>query len=332
MRPDAWAETQAFLARGAIRHRRGTKIAVNDIMAVKETAAHLIDGLDGRARAFVQVQNGCDHRCTFCIIPYGRGNSRSVPMGEVVAQVRRLVDNGYREMVLTGVDLTSYGGNLPGAPRLGTLVKQILKHVAGAGAAAAVLDRFGRGRPRPARCVRQRRAADAAPASVAAARRRPDPQAHEAPPFRAPTRSRSATRCARLRPDVVFGADIIAGFPTETEEMFARSLDLVDECGLTHLHVFPFSATARHAGRAHAAGARARSSRSARGGCARRARRRSPAHLAGEVGATRRVLAETRASGRTEHFTPVRLDAPIEPGVIVDVTVIGHDGRRLIAA
>ena len=149
-------------------------------MSVKETALHLIEGLEGRARAFVQVQNGCDHRCTFCIIPYGRGPSRSVPMGEVVEQIARLVDNGYAEIVLTGVDMTSYGADLPGAPKLGFLVKQILKHVPELEAAAAVVDRFHRGRQGPARLHRRRRAADAASASVAAGGRRPDPEAHEA--------------------------------------------------------------------------------------------------------------------------------------------------------
>ena len=129
MLAEAWDDTRDFLAGAAFGLGTDEKIAVNDIMAVKETAAHLIDGLDGRARAFVQVQNGCDHRCTFCIIPYGRGNSRSVPMGAVVDDVRRLTDNGYREVVLTGVDITAYGADLPGAPKLGTLVKQILKHV-----------------------------------------------------------------------------------------------------------------------------------------------------------------------------------------------------------
>src|SRR6185369_8396961 len=128
LQPELWADQRRTL-RGTLDFGADEKVVVNDIMAVTETAAHLVDGLEGRARAFVQVQNGCDHRCTFCIIPYGRGNSRSVPMGEVVAQVRRLVARGYREVVLTGVDLTSYGANLPGAPRLGTLVKQILKHV-----------------------------------------------------------------------------------------------------------------------------------------------------------------------------------------------------------
>ncbi len=216
------------------------KAIVNDIMAVKETAAHLIEAFDGRTRAFVQVQNGCDHRCTFCIIPYGRGNSRSVPMGAVVEDVRRLVANGYCEIVLTGVDITSYGADLPGAPKLGTLVKQILKHVPGAQAAAPVVDRFGRGRSRSARRLRRGRAADAASASVAAVRRRSHPQAHEAPALRADAIA-FCDAVRRLRPDVVFGADLIAGFPTETEAMFQRSLDLVEECGLTHLHVFPFS-------------------------------------------------------------------------------------------
>ncbi|MGE0524483.1 MAG: radical SAM protein, partial [Variibacter sp.] len=127
--PAAWIDTRAALIASSFGIGAEEKIAVNDIMAVREQALHLIDGLDGHARAFVQVQNGCDHRCTFCIIPYGRGNSRSVPMGEVVAQVRSLVENGYREVVLTGVDVTSYGSNLPGAPKLGALVRQILKHV-----------------------------------------------------------------------------------------------------------------------------------------------------------------------------------------------------------
>jgi len=248
MRADAWRETRDFLARDAFDLGAEEKIAVNDIMAIRETAAHLIDGLDGRARAFVEVQNGCDHRCTFCIIPYGRGNSRSVPMGEVVTQIRRLVDNGFREVVLTGVDLTSYGGNLPGAPRLGTLVKQILK-----------------------RMKRRHLRADA----IA---------------FCDQVRS--------LRPDVVFGGDIIAGFPTETEEMFARSLDLVSDCGLTFLHVFPFSA---RPGTPAARMPQVR--REIAKERARRLRQKGEtalaAHLAAQVGTRRRVLAETRASGRT---------------------------------
>jgi threonylcarbamoyladenosine tRNA methylthiotransferase MtaB len=330
MRADAWAETRDFLARGAFSLGTDEKVAVNDIMAVRETAAHLIDGLDGRARAFVQVQNGCDHRCTFCIIPYGRGNSRSVPMGEVVTQIRRLVDNGFREVVLTGVDLTSYGGNLPGAPRLGTLVKQILKHVRG-------LERL---RLSSIDSVE----ADRDLLDAFATDTRLMPHLHLSLQHgddlilkrmkRRHTRADAIAFCAevrRLRPDVVFGGDIIAGFPTETEEMFSRSLGLVDECGLTFLHVFPFSprpgtpAARMPQVRREVAKERARRLR-------QKGEAALGAHLAAQVGAQRRVLAETRQSGRTEHFTPVRLNAPIEPGIIVEIAVIGHDGRQLIAA
>jgi threonylcarbamoyladenosine tRNA methylthiotransferase MtaB len=330
MRAAAWRETRDFLARDAFGLGAEEKVAVNDIMAVRETAAHLIDGLDGRARAFVQVQNGCDHRCTFCIIPYGRGNSRSVPMGEVVAQIRRLVDNGFREVVLTGVDLTSYGGNLPGAPRLGTLVKQILKHVDGlerlrlssidsVEADRDLLDAFASdARLMPHLHLSLQHGDDLILKRMKRRHARADAIAF-------------CDQVRRLRPDVVFGGDIIAGFPTETEEMFARSVGLVDDCGLTFLHVFPFSprpgtpAARMPQVRREVAKERARRLR-------QKGEAALAAHLAAQVGATRRVLAETQASGRTEHFTPVRLNAPIEPGAIVEVDVIGHDGRQLIAA
>ena len=233
------------------------KVVVDDIMAVRETAVHLIDGMRGRTRAFVQVQNGCDHRCTFCIIPYGRGNSRSVPMGAVVEQVRNLVEHGSREVVLTGVDITSYGKDLPGEPKLGALVKAILRHVpelerlrlSSIDSVEADRDLLD--------AIASEAAADAASAPLAAGRRRPRPEAHEAPPSARRRDRASATEVRRLRPDIVFGADIIAGFPTETEEMFERSLAIVEECGLTHLHVFPFSPRPGHAGRAHAARSRA---------------------------------------------------------------------------
>ncbi len=330
MRADAWVQTRAFLARGAFGIDADEKIAVNDIMAVQETAAHLIDGLDGRARAFVQVQNGCDHRCTFCIIPYGRGNSRSVPMGEVVTQIRRLVDNGFREVVLTGVDLTSYGGNLPGAPKLGTLVKQILKHVGGLArlrlssidsveADRDLLDAFADdARLMPHLHLSLQHGDDLILKRMKRRHTRADAVAF-------------CDQVRRLRPDVVFGGDIIAGFPTESDDMFARSLDLVDDCGLTFLHVFPFSP------RPGTPAARmpqvARDTVKER---ARRLRQKGEAalatHLGAQVGARRRVLAESRDSGRTEQFTPVRLNAPIAPGAIVEIAVIGHDGRQLIAA
>jgi threonylcarbamoyladenosine tRNA methylthiotransferase MtaB len=324
-----WAETRGVFDANAFDIAREEKVVVNDIMAVKETALHLIDGIEGRARAFVQVQNGCDHRCTFCIIPYGRGNSRSVPMGEVVDQVRRLVENGYREVVLTGVDITSYGTNLPGAPRLGTLVRQILKHV-------AELDRL---RLSSIDSVE----ADRELLDALAGERRLMPHLHLSLQAgddmilkrmkRRHARADAIAFCdqvRRLRPDMVFGGDVIAGFPTETADMFARSLDLVDECGLTHLHVFPFSA------RPGTPAARmpqvARDTVKER---ARRLREKGAAalrrHLDGEIGARRRVLVESRKTGRTEHFTPMRLAAPAEPGTIFDVTVTGHDGRQLLA-
>ena len=257
----------------------------------EDRAPHLIEGIDGRTRAFVQVQNGCDHRCTFCIIPYGRGNSRSVPMDEVVAQVRRLVENGYREIVLTGVDITSYGANLPGTPKLGALVKQILKQV----------PELQRLRLSSIDSVE----ADADLLDALATEPRLMPHLHLSLQAgddmilkrmkRRHLRADAIAFCAevrRLRPDVVFGADIIAGFPTETEDMFARSLDLVDECGLTYLHVFPFSP------RPGTPAARmpqvAREIVKER---ARRLREKGAAalrrHLDGEIGRRRRVLVET---------------------------------------
>src|SRR4029077_2529822 len=243
MRAESWRDL-AVLPRASAENfglSSAEKLRVSDIMAVTETANHLIDGFDGRARAFVQVQNGCDHRCTFCIIPYGRGNSRSVPMGEVVAQIRRVVDKGTAEVVLTGVDLTSYGKDLPGSPKLGTLVKAILRHVPElARLRLSSIDQVE---------------ADADLLDALAENERLMPYLHLSLQAgddmilkrmkRRHSRADAIRFCEearRLRPDVVFGADIIAGFPTETDEMFGRSLDIVDECGLTHLHVFPFSA------------------------------------------------------------------------------------------
>jgi threonylcarbamoyladenosine tRNA methylthiotransferase MtaB len=312
----AWRDTQAVL--------------VNDIMAVTETALHLIDGFDGRARAFVQVQNGCDHRCTFCIIPFGRGNSRSVPMGAVVDQVRRLAERGYREVVLTGVDLTSYGTGLPGTPRLGTLVKQILKHVPELKRLRLssidsievdhdLLDALAN----DARMMPHLHLSLQAGDDLILKRMKRRHLRADAIAFCAQVR--------RLRPDVAFGGDIIAGFPTESEAMFERSLDLIDQCGLTHLHVFPFSArpgtpAARMPQVAPAVvKARARALRQKGEAALRR-------HLDGEIGARRSVLTEARDSGRTEQFTRVRLAGATEPGTILDLAIAGHDGRQLLAA
>jgi threonylcarbamoyladenosine tRNA methylthiotransferase MtaB len=325
----SWRAHGDVLARASLLAAE-EKVAVNDIMAVTDAAAHLIDGLEGRARAFVQVQNGCDHRCTFCIIPYGRGNSRSVPMGEVVAQVRRLCTRGYREVVLTGVDLTGYGANLPGAPKLGTLVKQILKHVPelprlrlssidSVEADRELLDAFATdGRLMPHLHLSLQAGDDLILKRMKRRHLRADAIAF-------------CETVRRLRPDVVFGGDIIVGFPTESEDMFARSLDLVDACGLTHLHVFPFSprpgtpAARMPQIRREVVKARARRLREKGEVALRR-------HLEAQVGARRQVLIESDELGRTEHFTRVRLAAPMEPGLIADVTVAGHDGRQLLAA
>jgi threonylcarbamoyladenosine tRNA methylthiotransferase MtaB len=326
---DAWIAAREALARPPDFGVGGEqKIVVNDIMSVNETAAHLIEGLDGRSRAYVQVQNGCDHRCTFCIIPFGRGPSRSVPMGEVVAQVRRLADNGYREVVLTGVDLTSYGAGLPGTPRLGTLVRQILRHV---GALARL-------RLSSLDCVE----IDDELLAAFAEEPRLMPHLHLSLQAgddmilkrmkRRHSRAAAVALCEelrRLRPGMVFGADLIAGFPTETEAMFARSLDLVADCGLTYLHVFPYSprpgTPAERMPQVARDVAKDRARRLREAGAAALAR-----HLDGEVGRRRRVLTETADTGCTEHFTPMRFEGPVAPGRIVEAVVTGHDGSRLI--
>jgi threonylcarbamoyladenosine tRNA methylthiotransferase MtaB len=325
-----WSEQRIPLARATFGLEKEEKVRVNDIMAVKETALHLIDGLQGHARAFVQIQNGCDHRCTFCIIPFGRGNSRSVPMGEVVAQVRRIVEHGTLEVVLTGVDITSYGSGLPGTPRLGKLVRQILKHV-------PELERL---RISSIDSVE----ADADLLDAIADEPRLMPHLHLSLQHgddlilkrmkRRHSREQAiafTSQVRRLRPDMVFGADIIAGFPTETDAAFARSRELVSECGLTHLHVFPYSErpgtpAARMPQVPHPLRKeRARLLRQDGEAALRR-------HLEAEIGERRRVLAESNDIARTEQFTPVRLPAPAEPGMMIDLTIAGHDGRHLLAA
>ncbi|RAI41947.1 tRNA (N(6)-L-threonylcarbamoyladenosine(37)-C(2))-methylthiotransferase MtaB [Rhodoplanes roseus] len=323
----AWAETRAAFARAPAQG--AAKAAVDDIMAVTSGTAPLIDGIEGRARGFVQVQNGCDHRCTFCIIPFGRGNSRSVPAEDVVAQVRRLAENGHAEVVLTGVDITSYGADLGEKLRLGTLVRRVLAEVPEL--------------PRLRLSSIDSVEADDDLLAALAEERRLMPHLHLSLQAgddmilkrmkRRHSRQHAIDFCAtvrRLRPDVVFGADIIAGFPTETEAMFENSLDLVDACGLTYLHVFPFSARpGTPAARMPPVAGPVVKER------AMRLRQRGDAlllqHLENEIGHRRAVLVETGTAGRTEQFTPVKISGGA-PGRIVDVTVTGHDGRRLLAA
>ncbi|TCU62929.1 threonylcarbamoyladenosine tRNA methylthiotransferase MtaB [Bradyrhizobium sp. R2.2-H] len=322
LRGEAWRATQAAFAVGA-----GGKIAVGDIMAIREMAPHLVDGYaSGLPRVFVQVQNGCDHRCTFCIIPFGRGNSRSVPMGAVVEQVRTLVERGHAEIVLTGVDLTSYGTDLSGAPKLGMLTRQILRHV----------PELKRLRISSIDSIE----ADSDLLDAIADDSRLMPHLHLSLQSgddmilkrmkRRHSRQDAIAFCdqvRRLRPDIAFGADIIAGFPTETEEMFSRSLDLVEECGLTFLHVFPYSPRpgTPAARMPQVAGAaikeRARRLRAA-GEAALRKR------LQAEVGATRDVLIESEGQGRTEHYLPVAV-AGERVGSVVPRVIAGSDGERL---
>ncbi|MCC0044813.1 MAG: tRNA (N(6)-L-threonylcarbamoyladenosine(37)-C(2))-methylthiotransferase MtaB [Brucellaceae bacterium] len=305
------------------------KARVNDIMSVRETAAHMVDAIEGRARAFVQVQNGCDHRCTFCIIPYGRGNSRSVPMGAVVDQIARLAGNGYAEVVLSGVDLTSYGADLPGAPRLGKLVRTILRQVPGlARLRLSSIDSIE---------------ADDDLMEVIATEPRLMPHLHLSLQSgddmilkrmkRRHLRDDTIRFCEdvrRLRPDIVFGADIIAGFPTETEEMFENSLRIVEECGLTHLHVFPFSpregTPAARMPQVDRGIVKQRAARLRAAGDASHAR-----HLATLAGTTQHVLVEREGLGRTEDFTLAAIDRG-RPGDIVEARITGHDGERLTAA
>jgi threonylcarbamoyladenosine tRNA methylthiotransferase MtaB len=306
------------------------KAIVSDIMAVRQTAAHLVEAFAGHTRAFVQVQNGCDHRCTFCIIPFGRGNSRSVPLDAVVEDVQRIVANGYSEVVLTGVDITSYGADLPGAPKLGTLVQQILKHVPAlkrlrlssidsVEADRDLLDAFAS----DVRLMPHLHLSLQAGDDVILKRMKRRHLRGDAIAF--------CNKVRRLRPDTVFGADMIAGFPTETDAMFQHSLDLIEECGLTRLHVFPFSPRPGTAAArmpqlpGDVVKERARRLREAGALALRR-------HLDAEVGATRRVLTEAGGTGRTEQFTPVKLATPTEPGHILDLTIGAHDGRQLLAA
>jgi len=306
----------------------GAEVRVNDILSVRETAGHLIEGMDGRVRAFVEVQNGCDHRCTFCIIPYGRGNSRSVPMGAVVDQIRRLAENGYREVVLTGVDITSYGSDLPGRPSLGNLVRAILRHV-------PELQRLRLS------SIDSIEVDDALFATIAEEERLM-PHLHlslqhgDDMILRRMKRRhgradsvRFAETVRRLRPDIVFGADLIAGFPTETEAMFDNALSIVDDCGLTYLHVFPFSprpgTPASRMPQIDRAVVKERAARLRAKGDAAFA-----AHLAAEQGAARRVLVERDGLGRTEYFTPAAIPAG-QPGDIVAARITGRTGRTLIA-
>jgi threonylcarbamoyladenosine tRNA methylthiotransferase MtaB len=305
------------------------RIVVGDIMAVREVASHLVSGFEGRARAFVEVQQGCDHRCTFCIIPFGRGPNRSIPMGRVVEQIRELVQSGYGEVVLTGVDVTAYGGDLPGRPSLGQLVRRLLM-------AVPELPRLRLSSLDPVEVD------DDLLAAIAGEERlmphiHLSVQAGDDTILKRMKRRhlrgdvlRLADRIRSLRPDVALGADIIAGFPTEDEDMFQRSLDLVDEAGLSHLHVFPFSARpgtpAARMPKVKGDVVKERAARlRARGEAA------MVAFMASRVGRTASVLIERDGQGHCGHYLPVRVqDCTAAPGTILNVRITGTDGDALV--
>lgn len=319
MQPDTWA---------AVATGNTEPVRVDDIMSVTETAGHLIDGF-GRHRAYVQIQNGCDHRCTFCIIPFGRGNSRSVPAGVIVEQIKRLVGNGFNEVVLTGVDLTSWGGDLPGGPKLGDLTRRILKLVPDL--------------PRLRLSSIDSIEADPALMGCIATEPRLMPHLHLSLQAgddmilkrmkRRHLRDDAIRFCEearKLRPDMTFGADIIAGFPTETDDMFRNSLKLVEECGLTWLHVFPYSprpgTPAARMPQVDGATIKTRAAALRAAGDNAVA-----AHLTAQQGKTHRVLTERPDLGRTEQFTEVVFQTPQVEGQIVQAQISGIQDTRLVA-
>lgn len=323
MRPESWTSLAAPDFTPPTE-----KILVDDIMSVKETAGHLIDGFGSRARAYVQVQNGCDHRCTFCIIPYGRGDSRSVPAGVVVEQIRRLVGSGYREVVLTGVDMTSWGADLPGKPRLGDLVQRILKLVPD-------LQRLR---------ISSIDSIEADPALIEAigGEARLMPHLHLSLQAgddmilkrmkRRHLRDDAIRFCEDMRaarPDIIYGADIIAGFPTETDAMFENSLKLIADCGLTWLHVFPYSkrkgTPAARMPQVAGPAIRERAARLREAG-----EREVAAYLAREIGQERKVLMENARRGRTEGFAEVDFAEDQPVGEIITAKITGAAGSRLI--
>ena len=323
MQPETWAGLGADFIGDT------ESVQVDDIMSVTETAGHLIDGFGTRARAYVQVQNGCDHRCTFCIIPYGRGNSRSVPAGVVVDQIKRLVDRGYCEVVLTGVDLTSWGADLPATPKLGDLVMRILKLVPDLRRlrissidSIEVDDALLQAIATEPRLMPHLHLSLQAGDNMILKRMKRRHSREDAIQF--------CQQARQLRPDMTFGADIIAGFPTETDAMFQNSLRLVEDCDLTWLHVFPYSArqgtpAARmppvDGGRIKE---RAAALREAGANAVKK-------HLLSQQNQHHQVLMENPHMGRTEQFAEVVFDAPEPVGQIVAAKIIGSNDTQLVA-
>ena len=307
------------------------KVLVNDIMSVTETASHLVTGIEDRSRAFMQVQNGCNHRCTFCIIPYGRGNSRSVPIGEVVNQAKILTEKGYKEIVLTGVDVTDYGLDLPGKPTLGQMMKRLLKNV-------PELTRLRLSSIDVAEI-------DEDLLDLIANEPRLMPHLHISLQSgddmilkrmkRRHTRQQVLDFCKKarlLRPDVVFGADIIAGFPTETEEMFNNTLKIVEEADLIYLHVFPYSER-EGTPAAKIPNQVPKKIRKERAAKLREAgKKQLEKFLHSRIGKVENIIVEKEGAGRTEHFALVQFSGLKEAGTLTSLKITGEDGKHLIAA
>ncbi|WFU08596.1 tRNA (N(6)-L-threonylcarbamoyladenosine(37)-C(2))-methylthiotransferase MtaB [Rhizobium sp. CB3090] len=302
------------------------KLRVNDIMSVRATAPQMIRHIDGHVRAFIQVQNGCDHRCTFCIIPYGRGNSRSVPMGAVVSQARNLVESGYREIVLTGVDATSYGADLPGQPTLGLLAKTLLKQI----------PEIRRLRLSSIDSIE----ADQHLMDLIADEPRFMPHLHlslqHGDDMILKRMKRRHSRAdainfiedaRRLRPEMSFGADMIAGFPTETEEMFENAVSLAEEVGIAHLHVFPYSprpgTPAARMPQLDRALIKERAARLRLAG-----QKLHQSHLDSMVGTRQWLLVENNGLAHTENFTLAAAPG-LRPRELVQVAITGHNGKHL---
>lgn len=324
-RPDAWRSLA--IARDA---KPEARVLVDDIMAARTTAGHLIDGLENRVRGTVQVQTGCDHRCTFCVIPYGRGNSRSVPAGEVVAAVRRMVEAGVPEVVLTGVDLTSWGADLPGAPKLGDLLQRVLR----------LVPELGRLRLSSIDAIE----IDPLLEELVAGEARVMPHLHLSLQHgddlilkrmkRRHSRAQALDLIARLRarrPEITFGADLIAGFPTEPEAAFEATLSLIEEARLAFVHAFSFSprpgTPAARMPQLPAAVIKARAARLRAAASEALSR-----HLQRYVGTTQTLLMERGGIGRLGGFTPCRVQGGTVPGTLISVQIAGHDGTHLLAA
>ena len=322
MRPEIWSN----LASGA--PVESGRIQVDDIMSISETASHLIDGFGTRSRAYVQIQNGCDHRCTFCTIPFGRGNSRSVPAGVVVEQIKRLVQKGYNEIVLTGVDLTSWGADLPTHPKLGNLITRILR----------LVPDLNRLRISSIDSIE----VDEEFLDAIATERRLMPHFHLSLQHgddlilkrmkRRHLRADAILFCEqvrKLRPEVTFGADIIAGFPTESDEHFENSIKLVEECGLTWLHIFPYSKRdGTPAARMPQIDGRIIKSRAELlRSLGKKVRSK---HLKEQIGRKHKVLMESSVLGRTEQFAEVLFASPKQEGSIVDATISDASNSQLM--